>query len=78
MAVFRDNLDADLIDSKLSPEAVDKVLNTSKYRNKMEALKGKAMAKKLALISRINNKAEKAMASIEEKLTALPEARPSS
>lgn len=73
MAVFRDNLDADLIDSKLSPEAVDKVLNMSKYRNKMEALKGKAMAKKLALISRINNKAEKAMASIEEKLTALPE-----
>lgn len=73
MAAFRDNLDAELIDSKLSPEAVDKVLNTSKYRNKMEALKGKAMAKKLALISRINNKAEKAMASIEEKLTALPE-----
>lgn len=73
MDKFTSELDARLIESHLSEEAVEKAMKKSKYRTKMETLKGKAMAKKLALIKKINAKAEKAMESIEEKLTALPE-----
>lgn len=73
MDKFAQDLDARLIEDHLSPEAVDMAMKSSKYRVKLESLKGKAMAKKLGLINRINSKAEKAMESIEEKLTALPE-----
>lgn len=73
MAEYRETLDKELIESHLSPEAIAKAMESSHYRQKLEAYVLRGMEKKKALINRINVKARRAMDSIEEKLQALPE-----
>lgn len=73
MEAYRKELDQQLIDSYLSPSAVSTAMESSEYRAKLEALKATAFAKKQALVNRVTTKTQRAMQSVEEKLTALPE-----
>lgn len=73
MIEYSEKLDESLIDSHLSKDAIDKAMDSSKYRVKMENMITKGMERKKSLMNRINAKARAAMSSIEEKLNALPE-----
>lgn len=73
MAAYAKELDAELMQTYLSEEAAAKALESSEYHAKLEGLVATALAKKLGLVNKITSKAERAMMSIEDKLTALPE-----
>lgn len=73
MQEYGEQLDKSLIDSHLSQENIDKAMDSSKYRAKMEKYILKGMERKKNLVNQINAKARAAMTSIEEKLNALPE-----
>lgn len=66
-------LDEELIESHLSEEAVRAAMDSSEYADKLQSLVSTAFAKKQALIRTITTKTKRAMQSIEDKLTALPE-----
>lgn len=72
MQEYGQQLDKSLMDSHLSQEAVDKAMDSSKYRVKLEKYILKGMERKKNLVNSINAKARAAMTSIEEKLNALP------
>lgn len=73
MQEYGQQLDKSLMDSHLSQEAIDKAMDSSKYRVKLEKYILKGMERKKNLVNSINAKARAAMTSIEEKLNALPE-----
>lgn len=73
MEEFSLKLDQELIESHLSKEEIDKALQSSEYRQKIETYVMRGMERKKGLINKINTKARRAMQSIEDKLTALPE-----
>ena len=73
MQEYGQQLDKILMDSHLSQEAIDKAMDSSKYRVKLEKYILKGMERKKNLVNSINAKARAAMTSIEEKLNALPE-----
>lgn len=66
-------LDEELIESHLSEEAVRAAMDSSEYADKLQSLVSTAFAKKQALIRTITTKTKRAMQSVEDKLTALPE-----
>lgn len=66
-------LDDELIESHLSEEAVRAAMDSSEYADKLQSLVSTAFAKKQALIRTITTKTKRAMQSVEDKLTALPE-----
>lgn len=73
MDKYKDELDAELIESHFSEENIEKCMQKPKYREKMEVLKATALTKKLSLINSINAKAKTAIGSIEDKLMAMPD-----
>lgn len=73
MDKYKDELDAELIESHFSQENIEKCMQKPKYREKMEVLKATALTKKLSLINSINAKAKTAIGSIEDKLMAMPD-----
>ncbi|MBQ6481701.1 MAG: hypothetical protein IJI45_11330 [Anaerolineaceae bacterium] len=72
MQEYGQQLDKSLMESHLSQEAIDKAMDSSKYRVKLEKYILKGMERKKNLVNSINAKARAAMTSIEEKLNALP------
>lgn len=73
MDKYQAALDKELQESHLSDEAVREAMEGTRYHEKLEALKATAFAKRSALMNRITTKTERAMQSVEDKLTALPE-----
>ena len=73
MDAYKETLEAELIRTHLSEENVTHIMESTLYRAKLESLKATAFAKKQRLINTITSKAERAMSSVEEKITALPE-----
>ena len=73
MDAYAQELDKELIESYLTEEAAVKAMESSEYHAKLEGLVATALAKKMGLMKKITTKAERAMMSIEDKLTALPE-----
>lgn len=73
MDKYKDELDAELIESHFSEDNIEKCMQKPKYREKMEVLKATALTKKFSLINSINAKAKTAIGSIEDKLMAMPE-----
>lgn len=73
MDAYKKDLDKELIESYLTEEAVTQAMESSEAHAKLEGLVATALAKKAGLINKINAKADRAMMSIEDKLTALPE-----
>lgn len=73
MADYQSELDAELIDSHITDEEVAKAMRSSEYTDKLKALETTALAKKMALVNTINAKTERAMQSLDDKLTALPQ-----
>lgn len=73
MDKYKNELDAELIESHFSEDNIEKCMQKPKYREKMEVLKATALTKKLSLINSINAKAKTAIGSIEDKLMAMPD-----
>lgn len=73
MDAYTKELDKELIESYLTEEAAVKAMESSEYHAKLEGLVATALAKKMGLMNKITSKAQRAMMSIEDKLTALPE-----
>lgn len=73
MDAYAQELDKELIESYLTEEAAVKAMESSEYHAKLEGLVATALAKKMGLMNKITTKAQRAMMSIEDKLTALPE-----
>ncbi|MDY3296637.1 hypothetical protein, partial [Selenomonas sp.] len=73
MDAYTRELDKELVEAYLTEEAAIKAMESSEYHAKLEGLVATALAKKMGLMKKITAKAERAMMSIEDKLTALPE-----
>ena len=73
MDAYTKELDKELVEAYLTEDAVIKAMESSEYHAKLEGLVATALAKKMGLMKKITAKAERAMMSIEDKLTALPE-----
>ena len=73
MDAYTRELDKELVEAYLTEDAVIKAMESSEYHAKLEGLVATALAKKMGLMKKITTKAERAMMSIEDKLTALPE-----
>jgi hypothetical protein len=73
MQEYGAQLDQKMIDSAITQEEIDKAMNSSKYREKIERYVLKGMERKKDLMNKINAKARAAMGTIENKLNCLPE-----
>lgn len=73
MQEYGEQLDQKMIDSAITQEEIDKAMNSSKYRAKIERYVLKGMERKKDLMNQINAKARAAMGAIENKLNGLPE-----
>ena len=73
MAAYQQELDREMKERHLTPEAVDMAMMGSEYRAKLAALTEKALRRKMMSADRVTEKTAKIMQSVEEKLTALPD-----
>ncbi|BEU87821.1 hypothetical protein TAMA11512_12850 [Selenomonas sp. TAMA-11512] len=73
MAEFAARLDTELIDGKLTDEAVQEAMNEPTYRAYMTELLKVAMRRKERLEAKITRKTELAMKAVEDRLNAMPE-----
>lgn len=73
MAEYTKALDAELIDAYLSEEAVNKAMDSTAARAKLENYKAAAFAAKQGLMKKIDHKAQYAMQSVEEHINSLPD-----
>ena len=73
MTEYTKALDAELIDAYLSEDAVNKAMDSTAARAKLENYKAAAFAAKQGLIKKIDHKAQYAMQSVEEHINSLPD-----
>lgn len=73
MERYEKTLDEEVIQSHLTESNVARAMESTGYHAKLEALKATAFAKKMQLMSNITAKTRRAMQSVEESITALPE-----
>lgn len=73
MVAYENALDKESIESHFSDERIAEVMESTPYHKKLVALEAQAFAEKEKLVTKINSKAEAAMADVMDKINALPE-----